>query len=45
MKKLEVISYQLHMFIEYKMYLCVSYKGSKWGIQTAPPGKYLARCY
>ncbi len=27
------------------MHWCVSYKGSKWGVQTAPPGKHLRRRY
>ncbi len=27
------------------MYWCGSYKGSKWGVQTAPPSKHLPRCY
>ncbi len=32
MEKLEVISYQLHMLIEYKMYLCVSYIRAQSGV-------------
>ncbi len=27
------------------MHWCGSYKGSKWGDQTAPPGKHLTRRY
>ena len=29
------------MLTWYSMYWCGSYKGSKWGVQTAPPGKHL----
>ncbi len=33
------------MLIWYEMYWYGSYKGSKWGVQTVPPGKHLARCF
>ncbi len=45
MKNLEGINYQLYMLIGYKMYKYVSYKGSKLGVQKAPPCKHFARCY
>ncbi len=27
----------MYLLMGYIMYLCVSYEGSKWGVQTAPP--------
>ncbi len=43
MEKLKGISYD--MFTLYNMHWCGSYKGSKWGVQTASHGKHLRRCY